>query len=182
MALDQQLLDILACPDTHHAPLAYDAALICTGGTPKPSDIPGADLDGVHLLRNRDDARSILSSIKNAGHVVVLGASFIGLESASSLAKRKIRVTVVAPGKVPLASQFGEKLGAMFKRLHEANGVEFRMESKVAAFRGESRVREVQLDSGGIISADAVIIGTGIQPATNFLTRLPRPRLHSRAE
>ncbi len=33
MALDQQLLDILACPATHHAPLTYDAAaqtLTCT--------------------------------------------------------------------------------------------------------------------------------------------------------
>ena len=25
MALDQLLLDVLACPDTHHAPLTYDA-------------------------------------------------------------------------------------------------------------------------------------------------------------
>jgi hypothetical protein len=33
MALDPQLLDILACPDTHHAPLRYDAdaqTLTCT--------------------------------------------------------------------------------------------------------------------------------------------------------
>ena len=33
MALDPQLLDILACPDTHHAPLTYDAdaqTLTCT--------------------------------------------------------------------------------------------------------------------------------------------------------
>ena len=33
MALDSQLLDILACPDTHHAPLNYDAdaqTLTCT--------------------------------------------------------------------------------------------------------------------------------------------------------
>ncbi|WP_430783229.1 Trm112 family protein [Actinoplanes sp. G11-F43] len=33
MALDQQLLEILACPDTHHAPLDYDAGaqtLTCT--------------------------------------------------------------------------------------------------------------------------------------------------------
>ena len=33
MALDPQLLDILACPDTHHAPLTYDAGaqtLTCT--------------------------------------------------------------------------------------------------------------------------------------------------------
>ncbi|WFE24905.1 Trm112 family protein [Solwaraspora sp. WMMD791] len=25
MALDSQLLEILACPDTHHTPLTYDA-------------------------------------------------------------------------------------------------------------------------------------------------------------
>ncbi|MEO3926020.1 Trm112 family protein [Micromonosporaceae bacterium B7E4] len=33
MALDPQLLEILACPDTHHAPLDYDPAaqtLTCT--------------------------------------------------------------------------------------------------------------------------------------------------------
>ncbi len=33
MALDPQLLDILACPDTHHAPLRYDEdaqTLTCT--------------------------------------------------------------------------------------------------------------------------------------------------------
>lgn len=33
MALDPQLLDILACPDTHHAPLEYDEpaqTLTCT--------------------------------------------------------------------------------------------------------------------------------------------------------
>jgi len=33
VALDPQLLDILACPDTHHTPLDYDAdaqTLTCT--------------------------------------------------------------------------------------------------------------------------------------------------------
>jgi uncharacterized protein len=33
VALDPQLLEILACPDTHHAPLYYDSAaqtLTCT--------------------------------------------------------------------------------------------------------------------------------------------------------
>ena len=33
MSLDPQLLEILACPDTHHAPLEFDAAaqtLTCT--------------------------------------------------------------------------------------------------------------------------------------------------------
>jgi uncharacterized protein YbaR (Trm112 family) len=33
LSLDSQLLEILACPDTHHAPLEYDAdaqTLTCT--------------------------------------------------------------------------------------------------------------------------------------------------------
>jgi uncharacterized protein YbaR (Trm112 family) len=33
LSLDPRLLEILACPDTHHAPLTYDAAaqtLTCT--------------------------------------------------------------------------------------------------------------------------------------------------------
>lgn len=152
------------------AALHYDAALICTGGKPKPSGVPGAELAGVHVLRNRDDVDAILASLEKAKRVVIVGASFIGLEAASSLAKRKLHVTIVAHGKIPLGSQFGEKLGGMFQQLHKANGVEFRMDSKVAAFRGNERVESVELEGGDALSTDAVIIGTGVKPATGYLT------------
>ena len=51
VALDPQLLEILACPDTHHAPLDYDAqaqTLTCTecGRVfPVQDDIPVLLLD-----------------------------------------------------------------------------------------------------------------------------------------
>lgn len=149
--------------------LHYDAALICTGGVPKPMDVPGANLRRVHLLRTRDDAAMILSSLENAKQAFIVGASFIGLEVASSLIKRGVGVTVVAPGKVPLSSQFGDELGQMFQRLHEKNGVVFRMQSRVKAFIGDDIVREVELESGEKIPADVVIVGTGVRPATDFL-------------
>ncbi|SAL66261.1 FAD-dependent pyridine nucleotide-disulfide oxidoreductase [Caballeronia peredens] len=159
-----------------HAELAdgtkieYDAALVCTGGMPKALDIPGANLEHVHLLRTRDDARAILASLEGRKRVVIIGASFIGMEVASCLRKRDMDVTIVAPGKVPFAKQFGERIGEMFKRLHEKNGVAFRMNARVSALRGGNAVREVMLESGEKIAADVVIAGTGVEPATRFLS------------
>jgi len=149
--------------------LNYDAALICTGGIPKPLDVPGSTLPGVFLLRSRDDAEMILASLEGARKALIVGASFIGLEVASSLRKRGMEVTVAAPGKVPLGSQFGDELGRMFQRLHEKNGVVFRMQSKVAALLGDDTVRTAELDNGEKLPVDVVIIGTGVRPATHFL-------------
>ncbi|SAK64613.1 FAD-dependent pyridine nucleotide-disulfide oxidoreductase [Caballeronia hypogeia] len=159
-----------------HAELAdarkidYEAALVCTGGAPKPLNVPGANLKHVHLLRTRDDARAILASLEGRKRAVIVGASFIGLEVASCLRKREIDVTVVAPGKVPFAKQFGERIGEMFKRLHERNGVSFHMNARVSAFRGGNAVSEVILDSGEKLEADVVIAGTGVTPATSFIS------------
>jgi len=149
--------------------LSYDAALICTGGIPKPMDVSGSTLRGVFLLRSRDDAEMILSSLEGARKALIVGASFIGLEVASSLIKRGMDVTVAAPGKVPLGSQFGDELGRMFQRLHEKNGVLFRMQSKVKAFLGDDIVSAVELDGGEKLPVDVVIVGTGVRPATGFL-------------
>jgi apoptosis-inducing factor 3 len=153
--------------------IEYDAALLCTGGIPRPLNVPGANLAHVHALRQRDDAGAILNSLDKLGknaRVVIVGASFIGLEVASCLRKRNIDVSVVAPGKVPFAKQFGERIGEMFKRLHEKHGVRFHMNAHVSAFRGGNAVSDVMLDSGEHLHADMVIVGTGVKPATSFVT------------
>lgn len=150
----------------------YDAALVCTGGTPQPLDVPGATLANIYLLRNRDDASAIVDALKGCKRAVIVGASFIGLEAASCLRKRSIETIVVAPQKVPFAKQFGERIGGMFMRLHENNGVSFRMNAHVSALEGGDGVREVVLDNGERVAADIVIAGTGVKPATSFLQRV----------
>lgn len=149
--------------------LDYDAALVCTGGTPKPMKLPGLDLAHVHTLRSREDARAILSSLREGAKAVILGSSFIGLEVASSLRKLHVDVTVISPEEVPFAAQFGQTIGEMFMRLHLGNGVKLRMKSQAKALEGDAAVRRVVLESGDIVEADLVIIGTGVQPATTFL-------------
>ena len=85
---------------------------------------PGHDLGGVVVLRNLDDAVALVDAIgeeaQNA-QVAILGSSFIGLETASSLRKRGTQVSVISPEKIPFAKQFGERAGTMFRDLAQAD-------------------------------------------------------------
>jgi NAD(P)H-nitrite reductase large subunit len=159
------------------AALTYDTALLATGSVPKLPHIPGVELGGVHVLRSLDDAAALVDAVGDDAsetQVVILGSSFIGLETAAALRKRGTPVTVISPEKVPFAKQFGERAGAMFRALHERNGVVFHLEAKVASLEGEEgNVHQVMLENGEHVAADIVLLGTGVTPATGFVEGLP---------
>jgi NADPH-dependent 2,4-dienoyl-CoA reductase/sulfur reductase-like enzyme/nitrite reductase/ring-hydroxylating ferredoxin subunit len=153
--------------------LAYETALLASGSTPVVPPLPGRDLGSIYALRTLQDAVAICSGLENAQRAVIVGSGFIGLEVASALRKRGLRVTVVTPEKVPFERQFGPRLGMLFQTLHESNGVIFRLNEKVVAFAGDSHVREVVLENGTRLGADVVLVGTGVSPSTGFVEGLP---------
>jgi len=152
-------------------PLRYDQLLLAPGGTPnRLPKLPGHDLGGVLPLRTQADADQLLEATKGAHQVVVIGSSFIGMEAASSLIGEGRAVTVVAPEKVPFARILGPEIGAMFQKLHEEKGVKFETEAEVTALVGEhGGVTGVQLKAGKTLPANAVVLGVGVRPATDFL-------------
>ena len=150
----------------------YSAALVATGGVPRPLTVPGADLDGVFLLRSPEHVAAILTACATARRAVVIGVGFIGMEVAASLRERGLEVTVVAPQSAPFEKQLGVEIGNAFRRLHERQGVAFHLGTNVARLEGDGRVREVVLESGERLPADLVIAGLGITPATEILAGL----------
>ncbi|WP_160105455.1 apoptosis inducing factor family protein [Pseudomonas izuensis] len=158
--------------------LDYDAALLATGGTPKPLALPGADLPHVFVLRSRDHARQILEGAKPGQRAVIIGDSFIAMESASSLRQYGLDVTVLARQPVPFARQFGETVGKAILALHQANGVVY-TQGEASQIQGTDKVEAVRLDNGQRLPADLVLVGIGVSPATEAFTDLPKEKDHS---
>jgi NADPH-dependent 2,4-dienoyl-CoA reductase/sulfur reductase-like enzyme len=152
--------------------LAYDALLVATGGEPRALQIAGSDLKNVLTLRSFADSDAIIAAAEQAKRAVVIGASFIGMEAASSLKTRGLEVTVVAPEQAPFEKILGAEIGALFKKIHEDNGVRFRLGAKVARITGNGKVEAVEIESGEKpekLDADLVVVGVGVKPATDFL-------------
>lgn len=144
--------------------LRFGALLLATGAVPMRLEIPGADLPHVHMLRSLADCRAVMADAEEARRVVVLGASFIGMEAAASLRSRGLAVTVVAPDVVPFQRTLGAEVGRALQATHEEHGVEFRLGRRAA----EVQTGAVRLDDGSELPADLVVVGIGVKPDTRL--------------
>lgn len=68
--------------DGTHVP--YAKLLLATGSSPRRLTIPGAELDGVLYLRHVGDSERLRSAFQAGAKVVVVGAGWIGLETAAA--------------------------------------------------------------------------------------------------
>lgn len=143
-------------------PVAFDVALLATGALPRTLTAPGADLPHVHTLRSLADCRRIVERATHGPEVVVVGASFIGMEAAAALRTRGLDVTVVAPEDVPFGRILGDELGARLRDAHVAHGVRFRLGRTVRRIEPSG----VVLDDGTELSAGLVVVGVGVRPDT----------------
>ena len=148
--------------------LEFDGLIIATGA--RPIALPfGADLDGVHTLRDRSDALRIRSDLETSQRVAVIGAGFIGAEVASSARARGLDVTMIEALSAPMLTPLGEDLAEWAKTLHREAGVRTRFDARVADLLGDGRVEAVVLEDGSRLDADTVIVGIGVRPNVEWL-------------
>lgn len=145
--------------------LPYDRLLLAPGAEPRRLD---SDLEGIHYLRNVGDSDAIRDRAKQAGHVVVVGAGFIGSEVAASLRQLGLDVTLVEGGRLPLEHVFGPEIGTFYRDLHVAEGVNVLTEARLAGFEGNGSVHAVRLEDGRRIEADFAVVGIGVTPRTEL--------------
>ncbi len=145
----------------------YDRLLLATGAEPVRLNVPGADLPHVHTLRTLADSRAIIAAVASAHRVVVVGASFIGLEVAAALRARECEVHVVAPEARPMERILGPDMGDFVRALHEEHGVIFHLGDTLTAIE----TRRAVLKSGATIEADLVVVGIGVRPRLELAER-----------
>ena len=144
--------------------LGYDKLLLATGSAARR--LPATDLHGLYYLRDAQDADALRAALTVGGRrVVVVGAGWIGMETAAAARGHGNQVTVVDPQPTPLRAALGDELGQMFADLHTEHGVDLRLRNRVRKFTSASdRVTGLVTETGETLAADIVVVGVGAQP------------------
>lgn len=151
------------------ASVPYDGLVIATGV--RPRTLPAAaGAAGAHVLRTVEDALALRRELVPGAAVVVVGAGFLGTESAAVAAEIGCRVTVVDPLDLPLQRQLGARIGARIAGLHRAHGVSLLCGRGVADVRlADGRVSGVALTDGTELAADVLLVAIGAEPVLDWL-------------
>jgi NADPH-dependent 2,4-dienoyl-CoA reductase/sulfur reductase-like enzyme len=149
--------------------LAFDGLVIATGARArKPRWY--VDLPGVFTLRTLDDALAIKAHVSSgARRFAIVGAGFIGSETAGTLRAADCDVTLIDVDPLPMRRVLGERLGRVCLTLHEAHGVRMAMGVPVESLVGSTSVEGVRLADGRFVEADGVIVGVGAVPNVEWL-------------
>lgn len=165
VSIDRELRTVtLSSGDT----VRYEHLLLATGSRPNALGIPGADLGGVFSLRRIGDSDQIRAAFAEAKKLVVIGAGWIGLETAAAARAAGLEVTVLEYAPLPLQRVLGDELAQYFAELHRRNGVDLRTSVSVTEIVGtDGRVSAVRVGDESF-PADMVIVGVGISPNTEI--------------
>jgi len=152
--------------------VGFGKALLATGARVNIlHHLEGAGLDGIHYLRTLANSDAIRQDAAEAGHVVLIGGSYIGSEVAASLTATGTKCTMVMLEDVAMSRSFGEEVGHYFHEVLASKGVEIFGGEELDAFLGDGRVRAVRTKSGREIECGAVVIGAGVHPETMLAER-----------
>lgn len=142
--------------------LGFDILVLATGSRARRLTIPGAELGGIHHLRDLRDADGIREAARTGRRLAIVGGGYIGLEVAASATALGAEVVLLERESRILARVACAPLAGFFDRYHRAKGVEIVTDAQVEAFMGENgRVSGIRLGDGAVIACDAVLVGVG---------------------
>jgi NADPH-dependent 2,4-dienoyl-CoA reductase/sulfur reductase-like enzyme/rhodanese-related sulfurtransferase len=160
VAIDAQAKTITtrSTTDASEGTLSYDQLVLSPGATSLRPPVPG--IERVRSLRTVEDAESLAVLVNRHPHsAVVIGAGFIGLETAENLSRAGIAVTVVEAAPQVLTPLDAELAVLVLEELR-AHGIDVEVGAAVTEIAEDG----VALASGRTIDADLVVGAFGVRP------------------
>ena len=142
----------------------YDKLVLATGARVRKLPIPGAELDGVFYLRDVSDVLAIKAKTETATSAVIIGGGYIGLETAASLRKQGLAVTVLEAMPRILQRVTAPELSTFYARIHREEGVIIAENTVASQITKSDDGLTVTTGDDQVFDADMVIIGIGVIP------------------
>jgi NAD(P)H-nitrite reductase large subunit len=144
--------------------LSFDRLLIATGASAIKPPINGISKGGVVTLVSLPDTQAILARVKHKlEHVVVIGGGFIGIESAISLQRIGVKVTIIERENHLLPRMLDEDTANIVKQLLQERDITVLTSTSVNKILGDAVVQGVQVGRKKI-QCELVVVAVGVGP------------------
>jgi phenylglyoxylate dehydrogenase epsilon subunit len=150
--------------------LEYEKLLLATGAAPSLPSVEGLGEVSYHVLRTLEDALRLRSAMEQNGSAIVLGAGLIGMHAAENLARGGIRVTVVEALPQVLPGYFDDQAAGLIQQVFTKEGIKIITGRAVKQVSVNGGAFVASLDSGEELSADLLLVSTGVQPRVGYLS------------
>lgn len=149
--------------ETSKGELSYDKLILANGSHCFVPPITDIKSQGVYVLKDINDAHTIMKELENVNDVAVIGGGLLGLEAADTfnLLGKNVTVFEVADALVP--QQLDDTSGSYLKDLIESKGVNVVTSAEISHISASDRVEGVALVNGDMHDAQMVLVSTGIR-------------------
>lgn len=144
--------------------LHYDKLVLTTGARIRRLPVPGVGFNNVFYLRDSADVLSIKAKVETAKSAVIIGGGYIGLETAASLKKQGLDITVLEAMPRILQRVTAEEMSIFYKRVHEEEGVKILENVMASEIIEHDDTLRVITSCDQSFTADMIIIGIGVIP------------------
>jgi 3-phenylpropionate/trans-cinnamate dioxygenase ferredoxin reductase subunit len=145
--------------------LRYAHMVLATGARARPVKVPGAEQQGVVLLRGLADAIQVRARLQSAQRIVIIGAGFIGLEIAAIAAAMGIKTDVLDFAERGLTRAVSAFCADFLATAHATASVRFHFSTAVSHISGNSGIATGVISTDGrYFAADMVLVGIGVEP------------------
>ncbi len=143
--------------------LPYRTLVFATGTCARRPSLPGIALAGIFTLRTIADVQRLRPALDHARRVVVVGAGYIGLETAAVMRAEGRDVVVIESEDRVLKRVTAPDVSGFFDGLHRSRGVDIRLDARLAALEGGASIEALRLADGTTLGADVVLLAIGAQ-------------------
>ncbi len=145
--------------------IRFDKLLIAVGAKPiTPKEIKGLDLNGVHVMGTLDSCLGILDHIKTGvNQALVVGGGFMGVETATMLNMKGIKVTIVEMLPHILSRMIDTDMSEKVEEILKDHDIELLLKSTVKSVNGKKTVTDVSLGKKKL-PCDMVVLAIGVFP------------------
>ena len=168
---ERKTVTVKSYPEDETYEERYDKLILAPGTEAIVPDVRGVNANGVFTLKTIEDMDEVNSYIEKEKpeNAVVVGAGFIGLETAEALHKKGLEVSVVEACPQILLPWDPDMADPVDRHMQDAMWIELCKDDALSEVLVEDgKAAGVKLSSGETLEAELVLLAIGVRPATDL--------------